>query len=69
MDNDLIPYTQAELEALRLIVLKGEILSLDTLKRIVFTRRKGYSAIPVEKKAKSRTSEKPGPTEEQLDFF
>ena len=66
--SELIPLTFAEMEALRAQVEKGEVLSMETLKRIVLTRRKSFLAIPTEKRSKGRTT-KAAPSEDQLDFF
>lgn len=66
--SELIPLTFAEMETLRLQIEKGEVLPLETLKRIVLTRRKSFSAIPTEKRSKDRTT-KAAPSEDQLDFF
>ena len=67
--TDLKPLTPAEQEILRSLILQGETLPLETLQRIVLTRRSAFSAIPKEKQSKSRTAKAPPPDEDQLEFF
>ena len=66
---DIKPLSPAEQESLRTRILQGDSLPLETLQRIVLTRRTAFTAIPTEKRSKDRTSKAPPPTEDQLDFF
>lgn len=66
---DIKPLSPAEQESLRTRILQGEALSIETLQRIVLTRRTAFTAIPAEKRSKDRTAKAAPPDENQLDFF
>lgn len=62
--------SSAEIAEGRAKAARGEVLSLDFLRRVILTMRRSFTASPVavEKSKKTRNS-KPVVTEDQIDFF
>lgn len=69
MDNPPVPLTPAEVKALREKTARGEIPSIEEVRRYVAATRVSY--LSAEKKGKPRSRDKkPPPTDErQIDFF
>ena len=68
--TDIVPFSREELAALRARAEKGDIPSLDEIRRFVHTTRVSYLAAESRGKPKSRTAKpKADESDAQIDFF
>jgi hypothetical protein len=66
---EILPLSKLEISSLQARAAKGEIPTLEEVRRYVASTRVSYLAAETRSKPKDRTAKAPKPDDRQIDFF
>ncbi len=69
MSAEITPLSKAEIASLQARAARGEIPTIEEVRRYVASTRVSYLAAETRSKPRDRTAKPPKPDDKQIDFF